>query len=205
MKEDIEKQSEINEMESFFASVSNELKNQQEQTQSEKYKLLEDTAYNQIVIIQNSLSANLENGNFDNLRNYVSGIKDLTATYNDLSRQRQLAEIQENKMLPIEVLDRYKSNFYPILQAGVDELRISIENFLPVSHVADFQVAWKKSYHRYKEAANKAEEAIIDYKIIAAEEALHFAYAKDNNRLKAGKVAAETVDKAKKERIKKKQ
>ena len=81
-------------------------------------------------------------GDFSDLRTYVSGIKDLTSTYNDLSRQRQMAEIQENKMLPMEILDRYKTTFYPRLQTGVEELRISIENLLPTSMVAEFKAAW---------------------------------------------------------------
>lgn len=138
-------------------------------------------------------------GDFSDLRTYVSGIKDLTSTYNDLSRQRQMAEIQENKMLPMEILDRYKTTFYPRLQAGVEELRISIENLLPTSMVAEFKAAWKKSYQRYKDAAMEAENAINDYKILAAEEALYFANQKDNNRLKASKAVAANLEEKKKE------
>lgn len=169
-------------------------------TQSSRYKALEDRAYNHIEFIQLALDAAMNAGDFSDLRTYVSGIKDLTSTYNDLSRQRQLAEIQENKMLPMEILDRYKTTFYPRLQSGIEELRISIENLLPTAMVPEFKSAWKKSYQRYKDAAIEAESAINDYKIIAAEEALFFANQKDNNRLKASNaVKANLEEKKRKE------
>jgi hypothetical protein len=46
--------------------------------------------------------------------------------------------VQEGEILPMSVLDRYKSAFYPRLESGVDEMRISIENLLPPEMVADF-------------------------------------------------------------------
>ena len=166
-------------------------------SQSARYKALEDRAYSHIELIQLALDAAMNAGDFSDLRTYVSGIKDLTTTYNDLSRQRQMAEIQENKMLPMEILDRYKTTFYPRLQSGVEELRISIENLLPTAMVPEFKSAWQKSYQRYKDAALEAENAINDYKIIAAEEALYFANQKDNNRLKASNAVKANLDEKK--------
>jgi hypothetical protein len=169
-------------------------------TQSARYKALEERAYSHIEFIQLALDAAMNAGDFSDLRTYVSGIKDLTSTYNDLSRQRQMAEISEGKMLPMEILDRYKNEFYPRLQKAVDEMRISIENLLPTSMVPEFKSAWNRSYYRYTDGAREAENAINDYKIIAQEEALYFANQKDNNRLKASNaVKANLEEKKRKE------
>lgn len=162
-------------------------------TQSARYKALEDRAYTHIEFIQMALDAAMAAGDFSDLRTYVSGIKDLTSTYNDLSRQRQLAEIQEGNLLPINILDDYRNKFYPRLQKGVEELRISIENLLPASMVPEFKSAWKKSYYRYQDAAMEAEEGINDFKLLAQEEALHLAHQRDNNRLLASKAVTEKI------------
>ena len=46
--------------------------------------------------------------------------------------------MQEGEILPMSVLDRYKTHFYPRLESGVDEMRIAIENLLPPDTVPDF-------------------------------------------------------------------
>lgn len=162
-------------------------------SQSARYKALEDKAYNHIEFIQLALDAAMGAGDFSDLRTYVSGIKDLTSTYNDLSRQRQLAEIQEGNLLPMSILDDYRNKFYPRLQKGVEEMRINIENLLPTSMVPEFKSAWNKSYYRYKDAAAEAEEGINEFKILAQEEALHLAHQRDNNRLLASKAVTEKI------------
>lgn len=151
----------------------------------ERYKLMEDKSYQQLRQIQSLLDYAISNEQFQTLRTYVQGVKDLTATYNDLCRLRRIAEVQEGEILPMSVLDRYKTAFYPRLESGVDEMRIAIENNLPPEMVADFQRAWQRSYYRYKDAAREAERAIVEYKIIAADEALAAMNKKESNKLKA--------------------
>ena len=151
----------------------------------ERYRLMENKSYRQLRQIQTLLDYAISNEQFQTLRTYVQGVKDLTATYNDLCRLRRIAEVQEGEILPMSVLDRYKTAFYPRLESGVDEMRISIENLLPPEMVADFQRAWQKSYYRYKDAAKEAESAIVNYKIMAADEALATMNKKESNKLKA--------------------
>lgn len=151
----------------------------------ERYRLMENKSYQQLRQIQSLLDYAISNEQFQTLRTYIQGVKDLTSTYNDLCRLRRIAEVQEGEILPMSVLDRYKSAFYPRLESGIDEMRISIENLLPPEMVADFQRAWQKSYYRYKDAAREAERAIVDYKILAADEALAAMNKKESNKLKA--------------------
>lgn len=159
----------------------------------ERYKLMEDKSYQQLRQIQALLDVAIGEGQFQLLRTYIQGVKDLTATYNELCRLRRIAEVQEGDILPMDVLDRYKTTFYPRLESGVDELRISIENMLPPDTVPDFQRAWQKSYYRYKDAAKEAEQAINNYKIIAADEALNALNKKESNKLKAQAAVREKV------------
>lgn len=151
----------------------------------ERYRLMEDKSYQQLRQIQSLLDAAISSEQFQTLRTYIQGVKDLTSTYNDLCRLRRIAEVQEGEILPMSVLDRYKTAFYPRLESGVDEMRISIENMLPPEMVADFQRAWQKSYYRYKDAAREAEKAIVDYKLLAADEALNQMNKKESNKIKA--------------------
>lgn len=151
----------------------------------ERYKLMENKSYQQLRQIQSLLDYAISNEQFQTLRTYIQGVKDLTSTYNDLCRLRRIAEVQEGEILPMNVLERYKTAFYPRLESGVDEMRISIENLLPPDVVPEFQRAWQKSYYRYKDAAREAERAIVDYKIMAADEALAAMNKKESNKLKA--------------------
>lgn len=151
----------------------------------ERYRLMENKSYTQLRQIQTLLDYAISNDQFQTLRTYIQGVKDLTSTYNELCRLRRIAEVQEGEILPMNILDRYKSYFYPRLESGIDEMRISIENLLPPDIVPEFQRAWQKSYYRYKEAAKEAENAINDYKILAADEALNQMNKKESNKLKA--------------------
>lgn len=170
------------------------------QTQTERYKQLEEKAYNHIAFVQSALDDTLSAGELSDLRLYTSAIKDLTSTYNDMSRQRQMAEIQEGQLLPMNILERYKNEFYPRIMKGVDELRINIENLLPPSMVPEFKSAWNRSYKKYTDATKEAEAALNDYKLIAQEEALFMAHQKDNNRLIASKAVTERIKEEKRKK-----
>jgi hypothetical protein len=170
------------------------------QTQTERYKQLEEKAFNHVAFVQNALDDTLSAGELSDLRLYTSAIKDLTSTYNDMSRQRQMAEIQEGQLLPMNILERYKNEFYPRIMKGVDELRINIENLLPPSMVPEFKSAWNRSYKKYTDATKEAEAALNDYKIIAQEEALFMAHQKDNNRLIASKAVTERIKEEKRKK-----
>lgn len=159
----------------------------------DRYKLMEDKSYQQLRQIQSLLDYAISNDQFQTLRTYIQGVKDLTATYNDLCRLRRIAEIQEGEILPMSILDRYKTTFYPRLESGVDEMRIAIENYLPPEAVPDFQRAWQKSYYRYKDAAREAENAIVQYKILAADEALAALNKRESNKLKAQSSVREKI------------
>lgn len=170
------------------------------QTQTERYKQLEEKAYNHIAFVQAALDETLAVGELSDLRLYTSAIKDLTGTYNDMSRQRQMAEIQEGQLLPMNILERYKNEFYPRIQKGVDEMRINIENLLPPVMVPEFKSAWNRSYKKYTDATKEAESALNDYKLIAQEEALFLAHQKENNRLIASKAVTERIKEEKRKK-----
>lgn len=170
------------------------------QTQTERYKQLEEKAYNHIAFVQAALDETLGAGDLSDLRLYTSAIKDLTGTYNDMSRQRQMAEIQEGQLLPMNILERYKNEFYPRIQKGVDEMRINIENLLPTSMVAEFKSAWNRSYKKYTDATKEAESALNDYKLIAQEEALFMAHQRDNNKMIASKAVTERIKEEKRKK-----
>lgn len=161
----------------------------------EKYKLLEMTAYNQLRKCQQLLDTSICEQDFQTLRAYVGAVKDLSSQFNELCRLRQIAEVQEGNYLPMSILDRYKTTFYPRLNSGIDEMKIAIENELPAEMVAYFQKAWNKAYYRYKDAAREAESAINDYKQLAANEALASIDKKENNKHKAKAAAKEKIKK----------
>ena len=169
-------------------------------TQTERYRQLENKAFEHIDFVQASMDAMLSSGDLSNLRLYTAAIKDLTGTYNDMSRQRQMAEIQEGQLLPMNILERYKNEFYPRITQGIDEMRISIENLLPPAMVAEFKSAWNRSYKKYTDVAKEAESALNDYKILAQEEALFMAHQKDNNRLIASKAVTERIKEEKRKK-----
>lgn len=170
------------------------------QTQTDRYRQLENKAFEHIDFVQASMDAMLASGDLSDLRLYTAAIKDLTGTYNDMSRQRQMAEIQEGQLLPMNILERYKNEFYPRIMKGVDEMRINIENLLPPSMVPEFKSAWNRSYKKYTDATKEAEAALNDYKLIAQEEALFMAHQKDNNRLIASKAVTERIKEEKRKK-----
>lgn len=169
-------------------------------TQTDRYRKLENEAYGHIQFVQDALSNALSAGELSDLKVFTGAIKDLTATYNDLSRQRQMAEISEGQLLPMNILEKYKTEFYPRLQKGLEELRLSIENLLPSSLVPEFKSAWNRSYRKYTDAARSAEEAINDVKIEAKEEALFLAHQKDNNKMLASKAVQERIKEEKRQK-----
>lgn len=126
----------------------------------ERYRALEADTHRQLTEVQAQLDGVISAGDAANLGIYVRGVKDLANTFNECVKLRQLAEVQEGLILPAEVLDRYKSQFYPRLEAGVEEMRMAIEARLPTHMRADFAVAWQESYRRYQDAAREAEAGI---------------------------------------------
>lgn len=163
----------------------------------ERYKMLEGTAFNQLRKTQLLLDDAINEQQFQTLRIYVGGVKDLTSTFNELCRLRQIAEVQEGNFLPMAIFERYKTEFYPRLNSGVDELKIAIENALPSECVPEFQRAWHKCYYRWKDAAKEAENALNDYKELAQLEALSSLDKKENKKEK-NKVATRSKIKNKK-------
>lgn len=135
-------------------------KSQPEESTLARYRALEEETHRQLTEVQAQLDGVIAAGDAASLSIYVRGVKDLANTYNDCVKLRQLAEVQEGLILPAEVLDRYKSQFYPRLEAGVEEMRMAIETRLPTHMRADFAVAWQESYRRYQDAAREAEAGI---------------------------------------------
>lgn len=164
-------------------------------TNTEKYKLLEQTAFAQLRKCQMLLDKSINEQDFQTLRAYVGAVKDLSSQFNELTRLRQIAEIQEGNYLPMSIFERYKTHFYPRLNSGLDEMKIAIENALPPEHVADFQHAWQVSYYRYKDAAREAEKALNEYRDIASREALASLDKKENNKHKAKEATKQKLKK----------
>ena len=164
-------------------------------TNTEKYKLLEQTAFNQLRKCQMLLDNSINEQDFQTLRAYVGAVKDLSSQFNELTRLRQIAEIQEGNFLPMSILERYKTHFYPRLNSGLDEMKIAIENALPPEMVADFQHAWQAAYYRYKDAAREAEKALNEYKTLASREALATLDKKENNKHKAKEATKQKLKK----------
>lgn len=164
-------------------------------TNTEKYKLLEETAFAQLRKCQMLLDNSINEQDFQTLRAYVGAVKDLSSQFNELTRLRQIAEIQEGNFLPMSILERYKTHFYPRLNSGLDEMKIAIENALPPEMVADFQHAWNSAYYRYKDAAREAEKALNEYRDIASREALASLDKKENNKHKAKEATKQKLKK----------
>lgn len=169
-------------------------------TQSEKYRVVEDTTYAQLRQIQDLIDNAIMSGNAANIRTYVSCQKDLFASLRDTVRERQLSAIQEGQLLPISVLRRYKTAFYPRLQTGIEDMRLTIESLLPTTMRAEFKKAWHDAYTRYIDAARDAENAINDYETLAKEEALSLAYANNNNKAIGTNVVKAGISNDKKKR-----
>lgn len=159
----------------------------------ERYKLLEKTAFNQLRKTQLLLDSAINEQQFQTLRVYIGGVKDLTSTFNELCRLRQIAEVQDGRLLPMSILERYKSDFYPRLNAGIEEMKIAIANALPPDIVPEFERAWQVSYYRWKDAARAAERAINEYKEIAQEEALKSIDKRENRKEKAKEAAKQQL------------
>lgn len=123
----------------------------------------------------------------------VSGVSTITRAYNEIVRLRQLAEIKEGKLLPISVLDNYKSKFYPRLEQGLEEMRASIESLLPSHMRADFINAWNRSYKRYSDACIEAESGLEETKIEAKVKALNLWGTKSNERWQKSEPLREEV------------
>lgn len=123
----------------------------------ERYLYLENKTYNQLNDMQSLLDESIMSGDTATMQKCVTGIKELSKVYNEMSKLRQLAEITNGKLLPISVLDEYKQEFYPRIAQGLEEMKSSIESLLPSHMRADFIDCWRKSYYRFVEAAKEAE------------------------------------------------
>lgn len=170
------------------------------ESQSEKLKAVEETAYLQLRNLQEKTSEAIEEERLADIRTLVSCTKDMLTNYRDAARERRVAEVSEGQMLPITVLHRYKSAFYPRLQAGVEDMRMTIESLLPVSMRAEFKLAWNKAYSRYVDAAREAEESINDYETLAKEEALSLHFARENNKALSTKAVSEQLNEEKRKK-----
>lgn len=142
-------------------------------TELERYLHLENKLFSQIQNIQSQLDDAILSADSTQMKNCVNALGTLTKTYNDVCRLRQLAEIKEGKLLPMSVLDNYKSKFYPRLEQGLEEMRASVESLLPSHMRADFVNAWNMSYRRYTDACREAEEGLIDTRIEAKTAAMN--------------------------------
>lgn len=180
--------------------VRQSIPTQIEDTLTTRYKRMEDKSYQQLLQVQDMLDQAILGQDFASIKSIVGSVKDLTSTYNELCRLRRIADVEEGNVLPMEVLDRYKTFFYPKLQEGIENMRINIENLLPTDVVPEFKHAWNASYHRYTDAAKEAEKGLIEYKLIAQEEALSNVDKKPNN-----KHVAKEATKAKLKKSKQKQ
>lgn len=123
----------------------------------ERYLQLENKTYTQLIDMQELLDNSILEGNAAGMQKCVTGIKELSKVYNEMSKLRQLAEITNGKLLPISVLDEYKQEFYPRIAQGLEEMKSSIESLLPSHMRADFIDCWRKSYYRFVEACKEAE------------------------------------------------
>lgn len=170
---------------------------------TDRYRRMEDKSYGQLLQVQELLDQAIDSADFQMIKSCVGSVKDLTTTYNELCRLRRIADVEEGNVLPMEVLERYKTFFYPKLQEGIENLRISIENLLPPEMVAEFKHAWNSSYHRYTEAAVAAENGLIEYKLIAQQEALTNVSARENNKHVATRATRKKLEKEKKSQKKK--
>lgn len=125
-----------------------------------RYVEMENKTHAQLVLMQQKLDDALADSAPAEVRMCSQALKDVASLYNDIVALRKQAEVAEARLLPIEVLDRYKSTFYPRLEKGVEEMRMHIESFLPDHMRADFIMAWRSAYPKYQTAAREAESAI---------------------------------------------
>lgn len=125
-----------------------------------RYRDLEDKTHAQLLGVQEKLDDALEAHNPTEIRICSQSLKDVASLYNEAVQLRKQAEILASQLIPAEVLDKYKSDFYPRLEKGVEEMRMHIEATLPDHMRADFKFAWRAAYHKYQTAAIEAESAI---------------------------------------------
>lgn len=189
----------MDELDQILNFVNTEVVNTSEETLVQRYSRMENKSYAQLLQVQELLDQAIAGADFQMIKSCVGSVKDLTTTYNELCRLRRIADVEEGNVLPMEVLERYKTYFYPKLQEGIENMRISIENLLPTDLVPEFKRAWNMSYYRYTDAAKEAENGLIEYKQIAQQEAISLIDAKDNNKHRATKAARKKLEKKKKE------
>lgn len=125
-----------------------------------RYRELEEKTFQQLQIMQGKLDDALTESAPVEIRVCSQALKDVASLYNDVVALRKQAEVAAAQLLPIEVLDKYKSTFYPRIEKGVEEMRMHIEAFLPDHMRADFKSAWRSAYPKYQTAAREAESAI---------------------------------------------
>lgn len=125
-----------------------------------RYRELEEKTFQQLQIMQGKLDDALTESAPVEIRVCSQALKDVASLYNDVVALRKQAEVAAAQLLPIEVLDKYKSTFYPRIEKGVEEMRMHIEAFLPDHMRADFKSAWRSGYPKYQTAAREAEAAI---------------------------------------------
>ena len=125
-----------------------------------RYRELEEKTFLQLQTMQSKLDDALTESAPVEIRVCSQALKDVASLYNDVVALRKQAEVSAAQLLPIEVLDKYKSTFYPRIEKGVEEMRMHIEAFLPDHMRADFKSAWRSAYPKYQTAAREAESAI---------------------------------------------
>jgi hypothetical protein len=190
----------MDELDQILNFVNTEVVNTSEETLVQRYSRMENKSYAQLLQVQELLDQAIAGADFQMIKSCVGSVKDLTTTYNELCRLRRIADVEEGNVLPMEVLERYKTYFYPKLQEGIENMRISIENLLPTDLVPEFKRAWNMSYYRYTDAAKEAENGLIEYKQIAQMEALSNVSARENNKHKAANATRKKLEKKKKEK-----
>lgn len=136
-----------------------------------RYKLIEDTFFNQVRSMQDRLNDMVNDGSATVLRSMSGACKDMMNNYNETCRLRKLAEIECGRVVPMRVLEQYQRDILPAVASGIDNLRMEVTNKLQPQERASFQAAWNAAYPKFvdilKDAAGKLEKYIDEAKLEA--------------------------------------
>lgn len=145
---------------------------QQHLSEAESYAALASALMQQMRLTERSMRTAQDVQDMTQVRQCAAALKDISSVYDNISQAKKLAEIRQQLILPISIIDAYRDKFYPRLEAGINEMKLGIESCLPAHMRAEFSHAWNKNYYHYSDAAREAETELCSLPDSASAQAL---------------------------------
>lgn len=132
---------------------------------SDKYLSLREKNFAQLARLQEMIDEAIEAGEIQEIKNLTNAYKILQGSMSDADRNYQLAIITEGEVIPISAIDEYNKTFFPTLAKGIDELKLAIENSLPLEMVAEFNHSWQQNFKIWVNVCKEASQYITAGKL----------------------------------------